>query len=425
VSRLPIAVAAWGKAAEWLTLAAMLTVIPRVLGPSDYGSFGLALGLVTLGSAAFALGGPTVMARFVAAARPEERAGLARALALSAIRWRTTALALLTGFVVALVLFAPHRFPPRHTLIVLAAVVLDAAATLAFQIALGLDRAVLWSFRYPVQNLIVVAAVPPLHAAAGATGALIAIALSAAAALLLGAWAIRGHLVGPRARVPAEASRFAVLQAMNGLFVQVLHRGGVVAVALLAGSRVETGYATIALGVAIAFTYAVWQVFTVALPPLAEVAATDVHAAGAQLTRLAGRVVIVLVPATVAAAALAGPMLKVLAGGRFAPAKDALAGALAMVPLAPITGAVGAAAAIRLRPGARLWTTAAGAAIFVAVAVVLVPSLRAAGASTALLAGTVVSALGGTVLFPDLLDRRLVAAALAASMLVLLIGVDW
>lgn len=422
LSDLSIGAATAGKAAEALSLAALVTVIPRVLGPADYGTFGLALGVVTLGTTAFALGGPTLMARFVAAAPAAERAGLARALALGAIRWRTAALAVLAVTALVLVRVSPDRVPAVPTLIVLVALVCDSAATLAFQIVLGLNRAVLFSFRYPVQNMVVVMAVPPLYAAFGVTGALVAIALSSALALVVGGWAIRGQLRGVTPRVPREMSRFAVLLAMNGVCVQVLLRGGVVAVALLAGSRVETGYATIALGVAIACTFAVWQIFVVALPALAELAATDLAAAGALLTRLAGRVVLVLLPVTVAAAALAGPLLTLLAGGTFAPASEALGLALAIVPFAPITGAVGAAAAIRLRPGARLFATAAGAAAFMATAAYLVPRLGATGASGAVLAGTVMSALAGTALFPDLLGRRVVLAALCVSGLVILIG---
>ena len=357
---LSIGAATAGKAAEAVSLAALLTVIPRVLGPADYGTFGLALGVVTLGTTAFALGGPTVMARFVAAAPPAERAGLARALALGAIRWRMAAVALLAVATLVLVRVAPDRVPAFPALIVMVALVCDSAATLAFQIALGLNRVVLFSFRYPVQNMVVVLAVPPLYAAWGVTGALLGIALSSASALVVGGLAIRGQLRGVTPRVPAEMSRFAVLQAMNGVCVQVPLRGGVVAVALLAGSRVETGYATIAMGVAIACTFAVWQIFVVALPALAKLAATDLPAAGVLLTRLAGRVVLVLLPVTLAAAALAGPLLTLLAGGAFAPASEALGLALASVPFAPITGAAGAAAAIRLRPGARLVATAAG-----------------------------------------------------------------
>jgi len=161
----------------------------------------------------------------------------------------------------------------------------------------------------------------------------------------------------------------------------------------------------------------------VSLPRLAALAADDLQAAGAQLTRLAGRIVLVLAPASIAAALLAGPLLTLLAGGRFSPAEDALGPALAAVPLAPLMGAVGAAAAIRLQPGARLWSTAAGAAAFVVTALVLIPPLGAAGGTAALLAGTVAAALAGTALFPRVLDHRLVAAALAAAALVLAIGV--
>jgi len=415
---LSIGAATAGKAAEAVSLAALLTVIPRVLGPADYGTFGLALGVVTLGTTAFALGGPTVMARFVAAAPPAERAGLARALALGAIRWRMAAVALLAVATLVLVRVAPDRVPAVPALIVMVALVCDSAATLAFQIALGLNRVVLFSFRYPVQNMVVVLAVPPLYAAWGVTGALLGIALSSASALVVGGLAIRGQLRGVTPRVPAEMSRFAVLQAMNGVCVQVPLRGGVVAVALLAGSRVETGYATIAMGVAIACTFAVWQIFVVALPALAKLAATDLPAAGVLLTRLAGRVVLVLLPVTLAAAALAGPLLTLLAGGAFAPASEALGLALASVPFAPITGAAGAAAAIRLRPGARLVATA----VFLATAAYLVPRLGAAGASGAVLASTVMSALAGSVLFPDLLRRRVMVAALCVSGLVILIG---
>jgi hypothetical protein len=144
-----VALAVAGKAAEWLTLAAILTLVPRMLGPADHRTFGVALAIVALGSASLALGAPAMMARFMAAAPPDERAALARVLALRAVRWRSAGLALIGAVVVALVLVDPGRFRPLHTLIVLIAIVLDAAATLAFRIALALDRPGFWSFRHP------------------------------------------------------------------------------------------------------------------------------------------------------------------------------------------------------------------------------------------------------------------------------------
>jgi O-antigen/teichoic acid export membrane protein len=416
-----------GKVAEWLTLALLLTLVPRLLGPADYGTFGLALALVTLGSASLALGGPATMARFVAAVPAPDRAGLARALAMRALRWRAAGLAIAWVVAVPLAVAFPHRLPPADTAIVLTALTLDSAATLAFQVALGLGRPLLWSFRYPVQNLLLVAAVVPLYAVGGMAGALAAIACASAGALLLGSVASGRQLLGaPSGQpVPREASRFALLQAVSGLLVLLQYRGGVVAVALLARSRLQTGYAALTFGIAVALTYAIWQVYTVALPRFASLAAADVEAAAAALARFARIAVLAFVPAAILAALVAEPMLTLLAGSRFSAAKDALGPALATAPLAPLTGAVGVAAAVRLRPGARVWTAAAGAAVFVATALVLVPAFGAAGATGALLAATAATALVGAALFPELVDRRLIALSFAASALVLAVGLAW
>lgn len=422
-TRARVLAAAAGKIAEWGSLAAMLVVIPRILGPADYGVFGIALGLVTLGSAAFALGGPTLMARFVAGAASHERAALVRALALRGALWRAAGLALLAAVVVALVRIDPIRFPPRPTFLILAAIVFDAGATLCFQIALGLDRALVWSFRYPAQNLFLLVAVPLLYRQAGVAGALAAIALSTAGALAVGAGIVRGHLTGERLTIPREVSRFALLQGLVGLTVQILFRGGVVAVALLAGSGVETGYSAVAMGITAAASYGVWQLFVVTLPPLAQVAATDGPAADVMLSRLTTRLVLVVVPASLLGTVLAAPVLNLLAGHRFAPAGRALAWALAAVPLAPITGAIGSAAAVRLEPASRLRATAAGAVTFLLLAAGLVPRLGAAGASAAFLAGTTVTAVSGAVFFPGLVSRGLLVVALGAAVIGFVMGV--
>ncbi|MBA3243588.1 MAG: hypothetical protein H0T61_00225, partial [Actinobacteria bacterium] len=65
-----------GKALEAVTLVLLITLVPRLLGPTDYGSFAVALSIVTLGSAASALGGPTWMSRFVPTVAAADRAGL-------------------------------------------------------------------------------------------------------------------------------------------------------------------------------------------------------------------------------------------------------------------------------------------------------------------------------------------------------------
>jgi O-antigen/teichoic acid export membrane protein len=85
-SAIPITLA--GKGLEFLGQALLVVLIPRVLGPSSYGTFALALAIVSIGSLSLSLGGPTVMARFVPAASPGERAATARALAIRLGRWR-------------------------------------------------------------------------------------------------------------------------------------------------------------------------------------------------------------------------------------------------------------------------------------------------------------------------------------------------
>jgi hypothetical protein len=56
---------------------------------------------------------------------------------------------------------------------------------------------------------------------------------------------------------------------------------------------------------------------------------------------------------------------------------------------------------------------------------VLVPAFGAAGATGALLAATAATALVGAALFPELVDRRLIALSFAASALVLAVGLAW
>src|SRR5262249_36461057 len=77
-----VGIALAGKSLELVTLALLITLGPRRLGPGPYGDFALALSIVTFGSLALSLGGPLVLARFVPAAAPTEQAAVARALAL-------------------------------------------------------------------------------------------------------------------------------------------------------------------------------------------------------------------------------------------------------------------------------------------------------------------------------------------------------
>ncbi len=427
--RAPVAIGLAGKAAELVTLGALAVLVPRVLGPADFGRFSVALTVVTLASVAVMLGGPTLMARYVPCAVPTERAALARALTARLALGRAAQLAAMAAIAAVLVALAPTVFPADLTILVLVSVALSAGATLMLQAGLGLGRTGAWSARYPLQNAVLVIAVLALYPVGGVDAAVAGIALSCAAALLLGVITTGRDLWGPTTEValPEGAMRFALLQAAAGALVQVAHRGGVLAVALLAGSSTETGHAALALGVALAATYVVAQAFTVSLPRLAERRATDgplAHAPSgeASLRRLAGWMLAGLLLSAVAASLVMGDAVRAVFGARYDGAVDAFAPALAMVVLAPVNGLALQAAALRLRPEATLGSAATGAAAFLVAALVTVPAWGAPGGSAAALAGSAAAALCSIRLLPGAVGARLAAASLGGAAGVLALG---
>jgi O-antigen/teichoic acid export membrane protein len=279
-----------------------------------------------------------------------------------------------------------------------AAAVLGAGATLASQLALGLERTVAWSLRYPLENAVIVAGALVLYPLAGRDGALAAIALGAAAALALGlatAWpALRGgHATGV---VPAGALRFARLQAAGGALTQAVHRGAAPAGALLGLTSVATGHAAIAVGAALAITYAVAQTTLVALPATTRAFPRDRAGAEAALRRVALACAVVVVPACALLALAAEPLLATTLGEEFREAAAPLRIALCAAALAPLWALATQLAALRDRPDASLAGAAAGAAAFAAIAIFAIPRSGASGAAAAMLAG-VGATVAGTV----------------------------
>jgi O-antigen/teichoic acid export membrane protein len=426
-----------GKAAEMVTLVLLATVVPRALGPADYGRFSVPLTIVTIGSLALTLGGPTLMARFVPAAPAETRVALARSIGARLARGRAAQVGVVAALALAAVAWAPDVVHPLETTLVVAALALNVATSLALQVTLGLGRTGAWSTRYPLQNAVLVACVLALHPLAGVPGTVVAILLSAVAGLTLAAVVASPVVLDrrPRVPVPPGAIRFGALQAAGAALVQFSHRGGVLAVALLAGSADETGYAALALGIALGVTYAVLQAFTVTLPHLAtagpdragaaaSASAGDAGAAGeAVLRRLAWVLLAALGVGTAAIAFLLPTLVPAVFGEGYHGAVTAFAPALALVVLAPLTSLSVQAAALRLRPEAALAGGIASAAGFVAGAVTLVPARGAAGGTAAALAGAAAGAAVSLRMLPGAAGRLLTAASFAGAAAVLALGV--
>ena len=378
-----------GKGIEALTLAALVLLVPRALGPADYGGFAVGLAVATGIATATGIGGPALFARVLAPLDGTRRGDVARALVLRIGRTRAGLLAALGAAALVGALLAPGSVAPLHVALVGAAALLGTAATLLSQLALGVERSVAWSLRYPLENGVIVAASLALHPSAGLDGALAAIALGAAAALVLAAATAAPALRGARRRadLPAGALRFARLQAAGGVLTQVVHRGAAPACALAGAGAVATGHAAIAAGAALAITYAVVQTMLVALPGAARAHTSDPRAAERMLRRTAVWCACVAVPACAVAALAAEPLLAGALGEQFGGAAGALRIALAAAALAPLWALANQLAAVRARPGAVLAGAAAGAAAFAWTAVLAVPGSGASGAAAAMLAG--------------------------------------
>jgi O-antigen/teichoic acid export membrane protein len=420
----PIKLTLVAKSAEALTLIALATIVPRALGPADYGLFAVVLAVVGIVSMSLSLGGPLLLSRFVPAAPVAERNALALALALRIARFRALMVLAAIALVVALTTVVPERFPTEAALFVSIALALDVAATLLYQVALALGRPRLWSFRFPLQNTLLVVAVLTLHATAGVNGAIAAVAIASGGALLVGVPVVVRQLrpAKPLPSLPPGALRFGILQGVSGFFVQITLRGNVPLVLLLTGDKVEAGFAAFATGLVLAATYAVWQVFTIEFPRLSARADAEPAGVEAAARQLARNATLVLMPASLAGVLLAGPVLPHLLGRGFGGVEEALVPALAALPFAGLTALATQVAALRLRSDIRVRITAVGAGVFLVAAVVAVPEWGAVGGTAAFLAGTAATVFAAARELPGVFKRPLVAVATAASVAVLIIG---
>jgi O-antigen/teichoic acid export membrane protein len=383
----PIAACVAGKAVEMATLILLATVVPRVLGPSDYGRFAVALTTVTLGSLALTLGGPALVTRYVPGAPPEERLPLARALGGQLAREASVQLCVLAGIAALVVVAFGVGVPWPETIAVSAGLILNVGATIALLVVLGLGRAAAWSARYPIQNAALIALVLALHPLAGSAGTLFAITLAALLAVVFATVVSAPVLVADVSAAPPlpdGAIRFGRLQAAGAVLTQVTHRAGVVVVALLAGSQVETGYAALAVGIAVGLTYAIIQIFTVSLPAVLAAETADPERA---LTRIAEGVLAVVVPICLIAALLLDRLVPTVFGPDYAGASSAFGPALALVVLAPLTALAANVASVRLRPEVATLSGAVSLVVFAGVAVVAVGRWGATGAVSATLVG--------------------------------------
>jgi hypothetical protein len=399
-----------GKAVELLSQALLITAVPAALGPGDYGTLALMLGVATVASSALALGGPAAVSLLVSAAPAEQRLATARTLALRGLAWRE--LAVVVALAIALVAGAPSG----AALLLSLAAALDGAATSAAQATLAAGRPWGFSLRWPVQNCALVAAALVIQPSSAAAAAGTLALATAAAAAFAGTVAVRLLSGAGRAAADLAAGALAWRLGLAGGLQQLQQRGAVPVAAALGVSSVQTGNAAIAVGAAVALILAVVQLFQVELPAAARRVAAGHHVVVRdRATRLAFGSA-----AAGGAIALAGvlagpPLIDWLLGDAFADAGDALGPALAAVPLAPVAALGVNHALLAGQPNTRIALAAAGAAAFGVAAVLLLSSgSDAYDVALATLAGAAAAAAAGALYARPPLALTLLATGAAA-----------
>src|SRR5690606_18348948 len=117
---------------------------------------------------------------------------------------------------------------------------------------------------------------------------------------------------------------YGIITGLSAVLSQLTYRGPVLAAALLAGSAVETGYAGLAGGIAMAMMFAVREIFTVSLPELVEHWGRDRAKTRRVLDRIGWRAEWVLITAGLAGALMLERALPLVAGASYAGAVGAL-----------------------------------------------------------------------------------------------------
>jgi O-antigen/teichoic acid export membrane protein len=416
----PLATGSWGKAAELASQALLVTLVPRMLGPSGYGVFALGLAVVRIGSGVLGASGSAVMGRFVPAASEEERLAVARALSVRLGVFAAAQVAVAAFVAVVLVAWSGTR--PSLAALVVVALAVELGATAVSQVALGLGRIAAWSVRFPLENLILVAAAIALHSWAGTNGAVAALAVAGAAGLGFGAIAVADvRAAGRMEGLPRGAIRFGALSALATALLLVCQRGGVLVVGLL-GTADEAGRAALAIGVSLTITYTVGWIFLAQLPSLSGRWAMSPEEVEATCRRLSRVMFALVVPVAAVAAVAARPLLVALVGSKFRGAESAVAPALAACVLTPLTSCTWQIAALRLRPEVRAWSAAWGVLAFAATAFTAIPAWGAAGGAAALLAGTAATLVVSAVRLPGAVPRSSVLVALGVAAGVVALG---
>lgn len=379
------------KGAQIAGAFAFAALIPRLLGPELFGQLSFVLSLSLLLQMAGDLGGLDISGRYVPGWAQQGRQGQQR---IAWLVWQLSWVRLLIGLLVtlALALIAPWLTPwltrPQGLLIGLG-VTFRILSWTPYHLSFGLNHMGRWSVDLSWRQLVMI---PCLLAGLpwGLTGLLIGLLVSEAIFLIPAFLWARPHLHpqpcdwrGLRPYLQFGAGFF-----LANIVVVLLYRSGPVLLEFLTHDTVAVGYLSLALSLYMLLITVLTQYMSAFTPTLALFHARQQHhEAQHWLDRLMRFSAALMGIMLIGIVALTYPIAPRLFGANFQPvSRIFLILGLALI-VQPLIWAGRAAAAAFGHPRAASVAMLAGLAASLVAGFLLIPTLHAAGAALALLAG--------------------------------------
>jgi O-antigen/teichoic acid export membrane protein len=366
-----------------------VALVPRRLGTEVYGQLAYAFALITLVQMLGELGYQEIFSRFLPEVRRGQGEAGVRAMVRGLLGARILVGLALGLFTVVVARLAAGWLSPAQVGLMALAVVARVWAMGPFPLLLGLGETLKWSVETTWRQIVVTVLTLALVPGPSLTLALAAMTLHEVVFLALGAWWVRGWIVGGRTveaggrrseALPADLTshfrhltadflKFGLVFSMANFALVALFRISPIMVETLTGSHVETGYFDLAEGGLLLLYGVLGQVAYAFVPILTELhLAQRPEEARMWLGRMARYAALLMGPAVGGMWAVATPIPPLLFGADFAPAADTIRMmALALLPL-PIAWAGVCQSAVDKRPRRKLWAALAGLVVFLIAA---------------------------------------------------------
>ena len=387
------------KVVQIVGAAVTVVLVPRLLGPEQYGRFAFVLSLTFLGAILADFGTLDVFGRFV----PTMVSDDARKLYMRTLAFTLAASAFCFTLTVALSMALAEWMRLEWALLAGLMVVLRVVSWVPFQFALAKNHIGKWMTEQAWRQWVTLGALLVLYPLLGFTGALLALVLMEALFAGLGLWWARPEWLGSEFRLEWRYYKFYVVAGL-GFFVAnlaavALYRSGPVLVEALTGNSAQVGYLNLAIGLYL-IVYGTVSQFAQSLIP----ALTQLRAEGRademrhRLHRFVRTGLIITSMGTLAVWLLGGWGAPILFGRGFGPAAEPMKWLSLAMPLSVIVWAANVTATVTGRGAVKASAILAALVTFLVGALLLTPTNGATGTAQALSLAILVQSVVLTVL---------------------------